>query len=386
MPAWIVGLGLLVAGTTVPLGLAESGHAVHATGGTRSSGAGGQAAWLSELGLRGAVTYWTTPDPNGHQPFLDLIDRSHSTLFLEMFHLDDPKIVQALIAAKKRGVDVKVILNGTGGDLTSARLGPAYRQLLAAGVEVRGSSPKFSITHTKAMIADGKTAIISSINLTNEVATTRDHGVRLEDESVIAEMQSVFDADWANAEQKTRTTPPLSNPNLIWSPVDSRQKLVDLIGAARQSIALTVENLGDPDILAALAARAKGGVHVRVMVPMCDKNANPTLNYPYLATLAKAGVQTRVMPYPDTAEHPYMHAKMILVDPPTGGASRPGATGPYAYIGSVNFSNNSTTEARELGIVLADRAAIQSIQSTFTTDWAQAQPPSSPPPTHCPKL
>jgi len=105
---------------------------------------------------------------------------------------------------------------------------------------------------------------------------------------------------------------------------------------------------------------------------MCDKNPNPLLNYPPLERLARAGVEVRVMITPESQSHPYMHSKMILVD------------GERAYLGSVNFSFNSTTRARELGIIFSRASIAKEIGRIFKADWAVSVDPPDPPPWNCP--
>ena len=53
-----------------------------------------------------------------------------------------------------------------------------------------------------------------------------------------------------------------------------------------------------------------------------------------------------------------MHAKVLVVD------------GVRAYLGSVNYSTNSATKARELGLVLTDPPALSTLTETFESDWA----------------
>lgn len=130
-----------------------------------------------------------------------------------------------------------------------------------------------------------------------------------------------------------------------------------LIASAKKSIVINVENLGDEQIQSALITAAKNGVIVRIIVPMCSKNINPKLNFPYLSELAANGVQTKVMPYPESVERPYMHSKMLIADEIT------------AYIGSVNFSRNSTSKARELGILFSETKPIAEMRTIFEQDW-----------------
>ena len=77
---------------------------------------------------------------------------------------------------------------------------------------------------------------------------------------------------------------------------------------------------------------------------------------------------------PPTPSTPYMHQKMILVD------------NTVAYVGSVNFSYNSTYENREAGIIFTNKSATQTISSLFEADWSNAiEVPATPPTlTACP--
>ncbi|MEO8877960.1 MAG: phospholipase D-like domain-containing protein, partial [Polyangiaceae bacterium] len=86
-------------------------------------------------------------------------------------------------------------------------------------------------------------------------------------------------------------------------------------------------------------------------------------NVPMAREMDADKIDARLMPGPSSRDLPYIHAKMILVD---------GARG---YVGSVNFSENSTRHARELGVLFDDHAAIAAITNAFETDFAKAAPP-----------
>jgi len=340
--AFVVGLSILVGAQTAPKGQ-----------------------------LQGKQQLILTPNPAGHPEFLWAIQNAKQSILMTMFHLTDQAIVNALIQARTKNIEVRIILDGDG--LKDKRRQAFAAQLSQGRVAVLPSSPAFSITHEKAMIIDHSYAFITAINLTDNAATTRDLGVILNDPDVVKEMLAVFETDWANAQKKTGFTPPLSNPNLVWSPINSEAKLSSLINSAKTSVVSTVENLGEAAIMNAYTNAAARGVAVRVIVPMCDKNSNPAFNYKFIPDLVTRGVQVKVMPFPETAQHPYMHSKMILVD------------NTYAYVGSINFSFNSVMKARELGIIFGVPQLAAQIESIFELDWGQAQEAGAAP-TNCPGL
>jgi cardiolipin synthase len=293
-----------------------------------------------------------------HKPFVDAVDGAKTSIDLAMFHLTDTSIVEALTRAAGRGVAVRVILDGA--SLKTPKYAKAAKAL---GAAVRGSSPAFSITHEKTMVIDHQVAFITAINLTRDVASTRDFGVITRAPGVVDDVEQLFAADWDNAQTGGNTTPALHQPSLVVSPTGSRDKLVALIGAATHDLIATVENLGDPAIANALIAAAHRGVEVRIIVPLCDKGNDPLYNLAPARRLAAAKIPIGLMPGPEAAARPYMHSKLIQVD------------GAMTYIGSENFSINSLTKARELGVIFANSAAAATIAAAFEADWAVAIPP-----------
>jgi phosphatidylserine/phosphatidylglycerophosphate/cardiolipin synthase-like enzyme len=57
------------------------------------------------------------------------------------------------------------------------------------------------------------------------------------------------------------------------------------------------------------------------------------------------------------ARYLYAHAKAIVAD------------GQRAFVGSENLSAASLDRNRELGVIVADRRAIATLQATFAADW-----------------
>jgi cardiolipin synthase len=149
----------------------------------------------------------------------------------------------------------------------------------------------------------------------------------------------------------------------VWSPVNAEPKLVALIDGAHKTIIASTENLGDKAIESAFVRASNRGVNVRLLVPLCDQNPNPLHNMKPTLELERANVDARMMAPPATRDQPYVHAKMMIVD------------GARAFIGSINFSENSMRRARELGIVFEDPTTITAFTATFEADWRFAAPP-----------
>jgi phosphatidylserine/phosphatidylglycerophosphate/cardiolipin synthase-like enzyme len=326
--------------------------------------------WLTRLKVSGPLEIFVTPDKEGHHAVIEAIRHAHK-IRMTIYHLTDPAVVRSLIEAHARGCDIRLITDGK--SLENKRFSKPFEKLVQAGVEAVSSTPAFSITHVKAMVVDDSKAFILSLNLTRMYTKTRDYGIVTTDPEIVGEILKVFDADWTNAKQKTGETPSLNDPNLLWSPVNARSKLRDLIDSARESLSVEVENLGDRGIQAAFVRAAKRrNVSVRIIIPMCGFGDQPVRNFKFLYAMQGEGIQARVMPVPSSPSRPYIHAKMMVVD------------GKRAYVGSVNFSYNSLSKARELGIVFDAEKPVKELTVDFEADWRSAVPVPEKPPTDCP--
>jgi cardiolipin synthase A/B len=301
------------------------------------------------------------PDTSGHVDWNNAIDGARTSVHMMMYHLTDKEVINAIAAKKQKspGVEIKIIVDGKS---LKGGYAKAIETLTQAGVEVRPSSKAFSITHAKSMILDGKSAFITAINLTNTATNSRDFGVVTPDAAIIREMESVFQADWENAQTNADTTPMLTNSNLAWSPNNSQAKLVALVDSAKKSLDAEVESFSSDDIIAAMNRAVARGVNVRLIVPECIYG-NATFNYQYLAKLV--GVNAHTEHNGMSVEQPYMHSKMMVAD------------GETMYVGSINYSFNSILKARELGVIFQNNDVSRQLSSEFEKDWKRSDTPNA---------
>jgi phosphatidylserine/phosphatidylglycerophosphate/cardiolipin synthase-like enzyme len=306
--------------------------------------------------------FFSTPEPTLTQ-ILALIGNAKTSIHMIMYWITLPDLASALAAAAQRGVDVEVIIDN--GNWSGSTPQPIKTTLLDGGVKVTPSSTGFSISHCKSMVVDGTTTMIGSINLIYTFNTTRDFAVVTRDPSIAAEFETVFKQDLANAADDGTVTPPLDNPYLLWSPVNSQQGILSLINSATKTLELDTENLSTSSktgVLTALEAAASRGVAVRVLTPECDLGTSD-FNFAATTTLGRMGVEARLMPAAsstvfESALVPYIHGKMIIADQAR------------AFVGSENLSANSLEDAREVGIVFTDESAIAAFEADFNQDWS----------------
>ncbi|MNX92713.1 Cardiolipin synthase [compost metagenome] len=169
------------------------------------------------------------------------------------------------------------------------------------------------------------------------------------DPSDIKELQKIFHADW---EELTYVP---KDPDLVVSPNNSRARILKLIDSAKKSLMVQCEFVSDPEIAQHLGARAKAGVDVKVMMAHFDKDPNTgrDSNADSQALLNGQGVNQLLF-----NKSIKMHAKMILAD------------NARAYIGSENMTSNSLDNNREMGVLVEDKAIIETLAKTAAKDWA----------------
>lgn len=281
---------------------------------------------------------------DGREPILRLLERAEHSVDLTVYLLTDEETIAALKRTARRGVQVRVLLEGEpyGGGESNRRAANTLRQ---AGVKVRFTSRAFRYTHQKSLLVDGRVGVIMTMNLTYSSFTrNREYGVITYDPSAVAEMRSVFDADWEHL------APDLpAQPYLVWSPVNARATILALIAAARERLDLEEQDLIDREVVDALVRAARRGVQVRLIRPTPrDSEKDEAAN---VRRLLRAGARVRYM------DSPHVHAKVIVVD------------GKKALIGSMNLTTTSLDFNRELGIVVDAPTVLEPLLRQIERDW-----------------
>jgi cardiolipin synthase len=146
----------------------------------------------------GADLVWSPT--NSQASILAVIDRAKRTLAVENEEMGDSTITDALVAAAKRGVDVKVIMTA------ESEWDSAFGTLVRAGVHVRlyADSEKALYIHAKAVVADAgrsdQQVFVGSENFSKaSLGYNRELGVRTANKAVISVINATLAADYAGA-------------------------------------------------------------------------------------------------------------------------------------------------------------------------------------------
>ncbi|HMD32173.1 MAG TPA: phospholipase D-like domain-containing protein [Candidatus Acidoferrales bacterium] len=285
--------------------------------------------------------------------FLDSIAAARESLRIKMFLFSDPSLLKAVIAAHKRGVKTRVMLNPLRRDGTGENHA-TLKMLRAAGVEVMDSNPKFPVTHEKSMVVDSKIAFVNSLNWdTENLRKTRDYAIVTRHASEVGEIVDCFEADWHRQRFE-----PGKDARLIWCVGNARERIAKFIDGAKHTLWLQHERYQDPVILERLVRAKMRGVHVRVMgrPPHTLKEKKLLEGVSGMRTLADVGIKIHKL------HKLKLHAKLVLAD------------GKRAIVGSINLAPGSFDERRELAIEVDDRKIARRFLKVMEHDWKHSRP------------
>jgi cardiolipin synthase len=311
------------------------------------------------------------------------IGEAKLSVHIEMYIFKDDEVgrtfADAMIAAARRGVHVRVLVDGQGG-----KLGKLKEDLEAAGVKCKTYRPagRYVIwgrrTHRKLVIVDGAIGYTGGFGIdkrwrgnARDATEWHDSAVRVTG-PVVAQMQSIFSEDWTfttgeilagdSFYPKTEQTGSLQAQALKSSKGDSsslpKMLYFMAIQAARKSI--HIQNayfLPDAQIRKALIAAVKRGVEVKVMVPgpQTDVPMVRLASRSHYGALLKGGV--KIYEYQPTM----LHDKTVVVD------------GMFSTIGSINFDERSMSTNAEVSLSFYDRSFAEVMEAMFARNLKRCQ-------------
>lgn len=297
-------------------------------------------------------TLLVLPDDSA-KPILDAINRATKSLRVKMFLFSHPELLKAVIDAKKRGVNVRVMLNPArrSGQSENAE---THKKLKAAGVEVIDSNPAFDVTHEKSMVVDDTTAYVKSLNWDiKNLTETRDYAVITTHEPEVREVIECFEADWHrkpfNVDQHSQ---------LIWCSGNGRDRIARFIDEAKHTLFVQNERYQDAVIIERLVRAKERGVKVHVMArpPHKLKKEKLTEGVGGLRIMDDVGIKVHKL------KHLKLHGKMLLAD-----HSR-------AIIGSINLAPGSFDSRRELAIEVHSPEVVERLKKIVHHDWKHSHP------------
>jgi len=291
------------------------------------------------------------PDDSA-KPILDAIGAASRSLQVKMFVFSDAALLDAVLAARRRGVKVRVMLNA------ARRSGEednedACQRLRRGGIEVIDSNPEFQVTHEKSMVVDETTAFVKSFNwATRNLTETRDYAVVTSHKREVREIVACFEADW-----NRQRFDPGGQSKLVWCP-GGRERIGRFIDEAKHTLFLQNERYQDTIVIEHLVRANRRGVKVHVMArpPHTLKEEKLVEGVGGLRIMNDVGIKVHKL------KHLRLHAKVLLAD------------GVAAMVGSINLTPGSFDERRELAIVVRDDDVVEQLEKIVHHDWDHSHP------------
>ena len=281
-------------------------------------------------------------------------------LLLEIHKDESTKVLmEDLISAKKRGVEIKVLLEN---NLSCNQESLAY--LKGKGIEVKLDSPE-KFLHHKLMIIDGKEILLGSTNWSYmSLDYNNETNVFIRDPTVARYYEKYFQLLWKDPTQeprvllvKTKKVIPLAvkkdYSNQLHNLLNNAQKRIHIIMYGMRYYPQYPDSIVNT-ILNDLIEAKKRGLEVKVLLDKSGYNQKLNrFNEEAARYLEENGVEVRF----DSPEV-HTHAKLIIIDDATLlGSSNWGYGGLELYLGS--------------NVLLLDPQITDSYEKYFQRLWLQ---------------
>ena len=135
-----------------------------------------------------------SPDGGGERIIVDAINQSRRQILVQAYGFTDRAILAALAEAKRRHVDVRIILdksNDRSNSNESRYSGATYMKNIGVPVWI---DYKPAIAHNKVMIIDGKEVITGSFNFTSSAQRRNAENVLILDG--VPQLADAYTKDW----------------------------------------------------------------------------------------------------------------------------------------------------------------------------------------------
>lgn len=281
-------------------------------------------------------------DPRSPAKYLlKLINSAQKTLDGAFYDIGDPDVVKAFVAAKKRGVNVRIVTDNEGlmdkVDPTKPR--QTIADLRAGGITVKDDARE-KLMHQKFMVVDNKYVWTGSMNLTtSSMFHHNNNSIQFKSPELAQNFNAEFARYW---DQNMYGTNPHTMPNPVvnigstpirtfFSPGGGTIAAInEELKKAKKSIRFMAFSMTHKDLLATMIERHTAGVNVEGVFDECL-----IPQYSIFFGLKKAGMKA----YGD-GNQALMHHKVIVIDDET------------VITGSFNFSKSAEEGNNENCVIL----------------------------------
>lgn len=337
----------------------------------------------------GTVRAFVLPDAAGVP--VATLRSADERILLAGYTLTSRRAVEALISASRRGVRVRVLVDGEPVGGMTRREARLLDRLVAAGIAVDvqgGPRARYEFHHPKYAVVDERALVLTENWKPSGTGghTNRGWGVVLDDPAVTRALTRVFRTDraardaraWrsvregrsfqpggaANATYPSRFTPLLATvdrASVIVAPDNAERAVVGRIDRAEESVRVLQASIGGPGqpFLQAVLRAARRGVRVRILVSgkWYLEEENRRLVEWVDGRAAAEGLPLEARVADPQGRFGKVHAKGVIID------------GHTTILGSLNWNNHSARQNREVAVVLESEAVARYYRRAFLADW-----------------
>ncbi|WP_324662733.1 phospholipase D-like domain-containing protein [Haloarcula sediminis] len=342
----------------------------------------------------GEARAFTLPDAPGAP--LAPIRNATSRVYLAGYTLSSARVADALVAAQRRGAEVRVLLEGEPVGGRTRTEATTLDRLREAGIEVRvvaGPRARYRYHHAKYAVADDR-AVVMTENWKPAGTggqSSRGWGVATSQSRVVSGLTETFraDAGWRDAvawgdfrEGRSfqrgeaantsypstfdATTVPVKRTELLVTPDNAQPALVTELDAANDSIDVVQPTVGgwDEPLVRALRRAAKRGVEVRLLLSSAwyarEENRGKVKRFNAWADRTGSPLTAKLADPGD--RYGKIHAKGAILD------------GDRVIVGSLNWNEQAATTNREVVLLLYGTAVADYFGRVFERDWNGGRP------------
>lgn len=271
-------------------------------------------------------TLYSLPDKKVLEDLVSTLQDAKSRIWLETYTWTEKETLAAIIQAKKRWVDVRVVLEGAV-YRTPWINNDTIKQIRDAGIDFSyADNHRYTFTHIKTWIIDDRWCISTGNWSYSSFTKNREFIYCSDDTPILQNLEEIIRADFQHIRPYF---PEWLDPRIGLSPENMRSLLISVIQDAKKEIILYNQSITDEKILSLLKEKADTWVIVRLCQAEHDDE----------------GLQTGAVIFPkniesQTSAKPYLHAKVFLID------------NERVLLWSINMTQNAIENNREILIDL----------------------------------
>lgn len=294
-------------------------------------------------------------DPeNPDKLFKKIIDAAKNTLDIAVFDIDDENAVNAIIAAKKRGVKVRVV---TDSDNISEKGSPGtprkvLQKMKSSGITIKDDK-RNAFMHHKFVIVDNRIVLTGSLNLTwNALYRDNNNSLKITSKELAANYKAEFDRMFEhgifgpNQHEIPNKSVHVEGSTIktFFSPKGgTKEAILNELNKAQKSIKFMAFSLTDKDVQQVLLSKFKAKIDVGGIFDGCMISQYS----------AYESLITKNIPVLIDGNQALLHEKVFIID------------GYTVITGSYNFSSNAEDSNNENTLIIKSATIAHFYEAEF---------------------